>query len=246
MDTSDLRLHSVGIRADIALRAGRYADALGWLDVACDILHALPGVVPSDAMCWRVWALTALRRTDEAAAALDEARRMPDLDRWYGRPVVLAGGVALLEGDADGLDRVLDSAPASMPMDLALMRLIGAEVIDGPPRVQWLREALDAWEAMGASLPADRARRLLREAGGPVPRRRRQQAAVPEELAAAGVTAREAEVLRLVGEGLPNAEIAQRLYVSVRTVEAHVSSLLAKLHARSRAHLATVAARSFA
>ena len=52
-------------------------------------------------------------------------------------------------------------------------------------------------------------------------------------------------MLRLLGDGLPNAEIAPRLYVSVRTVEAHVSSLLAKLGARNRAQLATVATRSF-
>jgi DNA-binding NarL/FixJ family response regulator len=36
---------------------------------------------------------------------------------------------------------------------------------------------------------------------------------------------------------MPNAEIAQRLFVSVRTVEAHVSSLLAKLDARNRSQL---------
>ncbi|MCA1843801.1 MAG: helix-turn-helix transcriptional regulator [Actinobacteria bacterium] len=61
---------------------------------------------------------------------------------------------------------------------------------------------------------------------------------MPSELARLGVTGREAEVLRLIGSGLPNADIAARLYVSVRTVEAHVSSLLAKLHARNRAELA--------
>ena len=54
---------------------------------------------------------------------------------------------------------------------------------------------------------------------------------MPDELATAGVTAREAEVLRLLGDGLSNAAIAERLFLSVRTVETHVSSLLAKLHA---------------
>ena len=61
--------------------------------------------------------------------------------------------------------------------------------------------------------------------------------AVPAELAEAGVTPREVEVLRLIGTGLPNAEIAQQLFVSVRTVEAHVSSLLRRLHARNRGEL---------
>src|SRR5258708_15455421 len=48
-------------------------------------------------------------------------------------------------------------------------------------------------------------------------------------LAAAGVTAREAEVLAVIGSRLTNQEIAERLYISVRTVESHVSALLRKL-----------------
>jgi predicted ATPase/DNA-binding CsgD family transcriptional regulator len=48
-------------------------------------------------------------------------------------------------------------------------------------------------------------------------------------LAAAGVTARETEVLAVIGSRLTNQEIAERLYISVRTVESHVSALLRKL-----------------
>ena len=56
-----------------------------------------------------------------------------------------------------------------------------------------------------------------------------------------GVSAREAEVLAAVAEHLTNAEIAARLFISVRTVESHVSSLLRKLQADDRRALAVIA-----
>ena len=60
---------------------------------------------------------------------------------------------------------------------------------------------------------------------------------VPPSWASLGVTAREADVLRLVAEGLANKEIAIRLYLSPRTVEKHVENLLRKTGARSRTQL---------
>ncbi|HEU0286266.1 MAG TPA: LuxR C-terminal-related transcriptional regulator [Nocardioidaceae bacterium] len=62
-----------------------------------------------------------------------------------------------------------------------------------------------------------------------------------EQLTDAGVSEREAEVLALLGEHLTNAQIAGRLYISVRTVESHVSSLLRKLDLADRRALAELA-----
>ena len=56
-----------------------------------------------------------------------------------------------------------------------------------------------------------------------------------------GLTGRELEVLKLLGDGLTNAELAQRLFVSAKTIDHHVSSILAKLEVRSRAHAVTAA-----
>jgi DNA-binding NarL/FixJ family response regulator len=233
--TAEMRLHSYGVRGDIALRQGRYADAVEYLDECDAIMRSMPGIVPSDSPCWRVWALAASGRRDDARVALDRARTMPDLERWQARPVILDGADALFACDEDALDAAL--ARLQIPIDGALMRMLGAEMLQGPARVRWLREAVELYDQFGDTATADRARRLLRAAGGSVPRRRRSAETVAPALAAKGVTAREAEVLGLVGEGLSNGEIAARLFVSVRTVETHVSSLLQKLDARTRGQL---------
>jgi DNA-binding NarL/FixJ family response regulator len=67
-------------------------------------------------------------------------------------------------------------------------------------------------------------------------------AAPSPELAA--LTDREREVLALVGRGLANAEIAERLYVSPATAKTHVSHIMTKLYARDRAQLVVLAYES--
>ena len=66
----------------------------------------------------------------------------------------------------------------------------------------------------------------------------------PDAERLAALTDREREVLRLVGQGLTNDEIAERLFLSPLTAKTHVSRIMAKLHARDRVHLVVVAYES--
>ena len=93
---------------------------------------------------------------------------------------------------------------------------------------------------LGAHAPAAIFARRLRQRGvrgiarGPRPSTRENPA---------NLTARELEVLALLGDGLRNAQIALRLHLSVRTVDHHVSSILRKLDVPTRAQAGIEAAR---
>jgi DNA-binding CsgD family transcriptional regulator len=110
----------------------------------------------------------------------------------------------------------------------------------GEPAV-WARQAGAFFETAGFDRIASACRSILRRAGVPVPRKGRGTAEVPADLRALGVTSREMDVLLLLGQGLSNAVIGQRLFVSPRTVETHVASLVAKTGKDSRAQLVALA-----
>jgi DNA-binding CsgD family transcriptional regulator/tetratricopeptide (TPR) repeat protein len=103
-----------------------------------------------------------------------------------------------------------------------------------------LRQALAELQRMGATPAAAIVARRLRERGARGVRRgpRAQTQENP-----AGLTARELEVVALLAEGLPNAEIAERLVVSKKTVDHHVSAILRKLGVRTRGEAAAEASR---
>jgi DNA-binding NarL/FixJ family response regulator len=102
-----------------------------------------------------------------------------------------------------------------------------------------LRQALEELRALGAHPAATMVARRLREGGASVPRGPRATTRANE----AQLTAREMDVLRLVSGGLRNADVAARLFVSRRTVDHHVSSILRKLGVRSRGEAVAAAAR---
>jgi DNA-binding NarL/FixJ family response regulator len=103
-----------------------------------------------------------------------------------------------------------------------------------------LRHALAAFDELGAKTAAAAARRRMKSLGiGAIPRGPR----AATKATPAGLTAREQEVLALLTEGLPDREISRRLFISERTVQHHVSAVLAKIGVASRTAAVREAAR---
>jgi ATP/maltotriose-dependent transcriptional regulator MalT len=100
-------------------------------------------------------------------------------------------------------------------------------------------EALATFDRLGAERAAWQLRRRLRDRGV---RRVPRGPARDTRANPAGLTARQLEVLRLLAEGHTNAQIAEELVVSIRTVDHHVSAVLSKLGVPSRTEAARVAA----
>ena len=149
--------------------------------------------------------------------------------------VCAAGGE---EGATAHLTRALEAfAGLGLPHEAGRARLELARVLSaGSPEAAAgeARLALAAFEQLGAARDADAAAALLRELGG---------GARSWPKGHGTLTKRESEVLPLVAAGLSNADIAERLFISRRTAEHHVASIIAKLGLRNRAEAAAYAVR---
>jgi len=91
--------------------------------------------------------------------------------------------------------------------------------------------AIDILDRLGADPLAAKVRRDLRVRGASVVPARRRPATLANP---AGLTARQVDVLRLLDDGLTNGELVERLFLSVKTVDHHVSAILAKLEVNKR------------
>jgi DNA-binding CsgD family transcriptional regulator len=169
--------------------------------------------------------------------------RFPATWLGYAHAVTLAaaGDAAAAEAAFGNAELAASRYPLFRAIALRLTAEAALQHPFGDP-VAWLREAEAVFVARRLARIAGACRALLAQAGAPVTRRRgRGDAALAPGLLRLGVTAREAEVLELVGERLSNKEIAARLYLSPRTVEKHVASLLLKTGAADRAALGRLA-----
>ncbi len=169
-----------------------------------------------------------------------------------GNPEALAGLAfalgerALLEGDARAsadhfLQAAAQFAPLEVPVEWARaewragVALAAAGDSDGA--ATHLRDAYRRLRRLGARALSSQVARHLTELGEPVEARRNYR-----RIETVTLTKRQQDVARLLAEGLTNKEIAQRLFVSPRTVDMHVAHILDRLDCRSR----TEAARKIA
>lgn len=191
---------------------------------------------PAAAIAERAWLLgTPDDRIDECRMMLDDRPvdglewARGELATWLRRldPDIDAHGVAepyrfLLDGSFEAA--ASEFHRLSMPYEAALALTDSGDA-------ELSRRGLDVLDRLGAAATAARVRRHLRSSGLSVVPARRHTTTLANPV---GLTARQIEVLRLIEEGLTNAELAERLYLSVRTVDHHVAAILAKLEASGR------------
>ncbi|MFE2913713.1 AAA family ATPase [Kitasatospora indigofera] len=180
-------------------------------------------------------------RTDrqDAAAAHVRALRGTNAAALSPRLALLAAGAeAVAEPDDQHAARFFARAVGGpdvekWPFDLARVRLAQGERLRRARAVSDARAplaaALRTFERLGAAPWAERARKELRAAGEPV--------ALPDGRGVGALTPQEREIAELAATGLTNKQIAERLFISHRTVGAHLYQIYPKLGIASRVAL---------
>jgi DNA-binding NarL/FixJ family response regulator/tetratricopeptide (TPR) repeat protein len=147
--------------------------------------------------------------------------------------IALGAGATAVESLEEALDHLGDVAPGAVELAEAHLALARLRMVDEPElAMSEARSAVAVFERAGATSKADEAAALARSLGD-------RSRVGPKRLGT--LTRREQEVLRLLAQGLTNAEVAERLFISPKTVENHVSSILSKLNVRTRTEAAAYA-----
>jgi len=224
----------------------------GQLDTMMEHVRAAPagGSIFPGRMLWAT--LRTIEDDDLGAAARSEYRDIGEyVVTWWDLAGDVMDAVALgRRGDRAAAHALASAAREGLRRYPQLVGMIHCQqMLIAPAAARdgwgdpagWLREAEAFFTTGGFDRTARRCRILLGEVGAPVPRRGRGASAVPPGLRALGITSREVDVLKLVAEGRSNKEIAQRLFLSTKTVERHLSSLFDRTGLRNRAALRELA-----
>ncbi|MEX2554723.1 MAG: LuxR C-terminal-related transcriptional regulator, partial [Actinomycetota bacterium] len=175
---------------------------------------------------------TAAARLLALASETGELRVAAEAARALGHAHLAAGSADDARAD---LERALELfTKLRLPLEIARTRMLLAQVLPPDVAMSDAQAALSAFERLGATREADAAAAVMRALGG---------SARTGPKGYGTLSKREEDVLALLAEGLTNAEIAARLYISTKTAGNHVSNILMKLSLRSRAEAATFAAR---
>ena len=181
-------------------------------------------------------------RARDAAGQLEALAEVAGRERVQAMSALARGRIAAASDDAAasellqravnlfaGLRQRLDTARARLELARSLAEQSPEVAIDVGKR------AHNELEALGATREADAAAAFLRTLGVKVGSGPRAEGTLSK---------REREVLRLLGEGCTNAEIAARLFISPKTAEHHVGRIYQKLGLRTRAEAAAFAVRN--
>jgi DNA-binding CsgD family transcriptional regulator len=204
-----------------------------------ETVRLVPCDNPSDVL-WRSWASEGLRlldRNEEARALVDEELALAR--RWGDPPAIGASlrVLGLVEGGTAGIAllreavEVLSGSEARLEHARALVDL-GAALRRANQRAEArerLREGADVAGSVGAFGLARRANEEIAATG-----------ARPRKVLQTGLdalTASERRVAQLAADGMSNKEIAQTLFITIKTVEVHLSHAYRKLEISSRAQL---------
>ncbi len=215
-------------------RVVRRLDEIGWTNLlAAPLLEQLVQARLADDR------VTDAREASELLAAIAGPSGR---ERVEAAAALARGRVASAAGDADAVNILQQAVNGFARLGLRheaaqarleLARALAAQSPSGA--IETAKHARNELEALGASREADAAAALMRSLGA-------HGRAGPRSLGS--LSRRETEVLRLLGEGLSNREIAERLFISPKTAEHHVGRIYGKLGLKSRGEAAAYAVRT--